>query len=74
VTLNLDYKQMGVGGDDSWRARPHKEYTLFAKEYTYSLRLRPFCREAGSPSELSREGVNNPFGKQEVLSDGKDKE
>ncbi len=24
VTLNLDYRQMGVGGDDSWGALPHR--------------------------------------------------
>ena len=44
VTLNLDYKQIGVGGDTSWgrRAWPHPEYRLPAKEYTYRFRLRPF--------------------------------
>ena len=56
VTLNLDYKQMGVGGDTSWgdRARPHPEYTLYAKEYSYSIRLRPFSREDGAPAALSK--------------------
>ncbi|KPK33898.1 MAG: hypothetical protein AMJ65_19070 [Phycisphaerae bacterium SG8_4] len=33
ITVNLDYKQMGVGGDDSWGARTHPEYTLPAKSY-----------------------------------------
>lgn len=41
VTLNIDYKQMGVGGDNSWGARPHPEYTLPAKPYTYSFRITP---------------------------------
>ncbi len=43
VTLNLDYKQQGVGGDTSWgeRARPHPEYRLPAAEYAYSFILRP---------------------------------
>ena len=41
VTLNIDYKQMGVGGDNSWGARPHPEYTLPAKPYTYSFRISP---------------------------------
>mgnify|MGYP001822288971 CR=1 FL=1 len=27
VTLNLDLQQMGVGGDTSWGARTHPEYT-----------------------------------------------
>ena len=57
VTLNLDYKQMGVGGDTSWgeRARPHPEYTLFPnRTYSYSLRLRPFLIEENNPMELSK--------------------
>lgn len=42
ITLRLNYKQMGVGGDDSWGARPHSEYTLYPdKDYTYSYTLRP---------------------------------
>jgi len=41
VDLNIDYKQMGVGGDDSWGARTHDEYTLPAKKYTYSFRMIP---------------------------------
>jgi beta-galactosidase len=39
ITLNLDYKQMGVGGDNSWGARPHKQYTLPPKLYTYRFKL-----------------------------------
>jgi len=44
VCLNLDLKQMGVGGDTSWgdRARPHPEYTLYPRDYTYTFRIRPF--------------------------------
>lgn len=26
ITLNIDYGQMGVGGDTSWGARTHPEY------------------------------------------------
>ena len=39
ITVNLDHKQMGVGGDNSWGARPHIEYTLPAKAYTYTFRI-----------------------------------
>ena len=39
--LTLDAAQMGVGGDDSWGARVHPEYTLPAKGYRYTLSLRP---------------------------------
>jgi beta-galactosidase len=40
VTLNLDFKQMGVGGDNSWGARPHTQYTLPPKTYKYQFRLK----------------------------------
>lgn len=28
VELHLDFRQMGVGGDDSWGARPHDKYMI----------------------------------------------
>lgn len=37
----IDYKQMGVGGDDSWGARPHPRYRIPAQVYTYSFRMAP---------------------------------
>ena len=41
IYLNIDHKQLGVGGDDSWGATAHPEYQLSDKEYTYSYRIRP---------------------------------
>lgn len=41
ITWNIDWKQMGVGGDNSWGAPVHDEYTLPLKEYFYSFRLIP---------------------------------
>lgn len=41
ITWNIDWKQMGVGGDNSWGAPVHEEYTLPVKEYYYSFRLVP---------------------------------
>ncbi|HWT02498.1 MAG TPA: glycoside hydrolase family 2 TIM barrel-domain containing protein [Pyrinomonadaceae bacterium] len=41
ITVNLDYRQMGVGGDDSWGAQPHEEYKLPARPYQYKFRLEP---------------------------------
>ena len=41
VTLNVDHLQSGVGGDDSWGARPLDEYTLAPLAYHYSFTLRP---------------------------------
>ncbi len=55
VCLNLDWRQMGVGGDTSWGARPHEEYTLEPEPYTYRFRLRPFVAGDESPAELGRQ-------------------
>lgn len=55
VTWNIDYKQMGVGGDNSWGAKTHPEYTLPAKSYSYSFRLRLFSSEKDSIVNLSKE-------------------
>lgn len=37
--LNIDYKQMGLGGDDSWSPRVHKEFLLQDKVYNYSFSI-----------------------------------
>lgn len=39
VTLNLDLKQRGVGGDNSWGALPHEEHRLSMWPTTYRYRL-----------------------------------
>lgn len=41
VFLNVDYKQTGVGGDNSWGERTHEEYTLFPGLHKYSYVLKP---------------------------------
>lgn len=41
TSVNIDYKQMGVGGDDSWGAWTHPQYRLTAKEYSYSFLIKP---------------------------------
>jgi len=40
-TLNIDYLQMGVGGDDSWGALPHEEYQIKPKKYEYQYTIIP---------------------------------
>jgi beta-galactosidase len=54
VTVNLDHKQMGVGGDNSWGARTHPEYTLPAKPYRYRFRLTPVTGKNMSFAALSK--------------------
>ena len=41
VYLNIDLKQMGVGGDDSWGAKPHEQYRIPAKEYKFCFKITP---------------------------------
>jgi beta-galactosidase len=53
VTVNLDLKQMGVGGDDSWGAQPHEEYRLAAGAYAYSFRLRAIDTTTDDPERIS---------------------
>lgn len=45
VYLNIDLKQRGVGGDDSWWSKPHSQYCLPAMSYSYSFRLAPFSND-----------------------------
>lgn len=56
VTLNVDYKQMGVGGDTSWgwRAQPHPEYSLPPRVYSYDFMLRPFSLTNGELISISK--------------------
>jgi beta-galactosidase len=54
VALNLDWKQMGVGGDTSWGAPTHPEYTLPSQPYAYRFRLRPFSMKDASPAAIYR--------------------
>jgi beta-galactosidase len=54
ILLHLDYQQMGVGGDTSWGARPHPQYSLKAKEYSFRFCLRPFSQKKINPMDLSK--------------------
>lgn len=39
TSVNIDYKQMGVGGDNSWGAWTHDKYRLTEKNYSYSFKM-----------------------------------
>ena len=41
VYLDLEAAQLGLGGDDSWWQRPHKEYRLLEKSYQLEVILSP---------------------------------
>jgi beta-galactosidase len=38
LTVRFDLEHTGLGGDDSWGARPHAKYTI-APDRTFRLRL-----------------------------------
>ena len=44
IDVNIDYKQMGVGGDDSWGARTYPQYCLPAKEYSFTFSMKPILK------------------------------
>jgi beta-galactosidase len=52
VSLDLDYGQMGVGGDDSWGKQTLMQYSLAEKEYQYGFRLRPYALGKESLEDL----------------------
>jgi beta-galactosidase len=58
VNLNVDYGQMGVGGDDSWGAMIHTRYRLLENKYEYSFRIRPVTKNDDIP-KLAREKLFN---------------
>lgn len=54
VTVNIDHKQMGVGGDTSWGRLVHAQYTIPAQDYQYSFTLIPFTHTTKDIAELAR--------------------
>lgn len=39
--VSIDLAQMGVGGDDSWGAKPHQKYLIPPKNYSWGFLLEP---------------------------------
>ena len=54
VTLNLDLRQMGVGGDNGWGAMPHEEFLIRCAPYHYRFVLRPVTPTDGDLGNLAR--------------------
>ncbi|UYP46627.1 Beta-galactosidase [Candidatus Lokiarchaeum ossiferum] len=55
ITLNVDLKQRGVGGNDSWGAKPEERYRI-QKELPliYSFRISPYKKEMGDFNTVAR--------------------
>ena len=58
TTVNLDYRQMGLGGNNTWteKARPMPQYRLSKSSYTYGFTLRP-VPSGRSPAAAARAPV-----------------
>lgn len=39
--VHIDLRQMGLGGDDGWSPRVHKEFLLHQKSYTFGFTIQP---------------------------------
>ncbi|NQZ24307.1 MAG: DUF4981 domain-containing protein [Colwellia sp.] len=60
VTVNIDHKQMGVGGDTSWGRLVHAQYTIPAQNYNYGFTLVPFSKKESNIAELARTLLKTP--------------
>ena len=56
INVHIDYKQMGVGGEDSWGSQPLPQYQLPAKQYSYSFTMVPIP-ENSNPVTISKSVV-----------------
>jgi beta-galactosidase len=54
ISVHLDYRQMGVGGDNSWGAEPLEKYRIPVQPTAWAIRLAPLGPESADPMELSR--------------------
>ena len=60
IAIHLDYRQMGVGGDNSWGAQPHEQYQIPIESHSWTLRLTPLAPGLGDPMDLARTGFPAP--------------
>ncbi|WP_163710773.1 glycoside hydrolase family 2 TIM barrel-domain containing protein [Mangrovibacterium lignilyticum] len=56
TSVNINYKQMGVGGDNSWGAWTHPQYRLTKKAYEYAFRIRPI-QAADVPASFAKSKI-----------------
>lgn len=60
ITLRVDYRQMGLGGINSWGAKPLDYYMNFSKNtYNHKFRITPIRGKLENPSELAGLGFKN---------------
>ncbi|MGE4585763.1 MAG: glycoside hydrolase family 2 TIM barrel-domain containing protein [Mangrovibacterium sp.] len=55
-SVNINFKQMGVGGDNSWGAWTHESYRLTGKHYNYSFRMKALTN-GDDPVKLAKQAL-----------------
>lgn len=58
VEWSIDYKQMGVGGDNSWGAHPLDKYILYPGEYGYEFTLYPLKAKGDIEKNLANGAIS----------------
>jgi len=53
VSINIDHRQMGLGGINSWGALPLEKYRLPAREYNWRFRIVPLA-PGDDPAAMAR--------------------
>ncbi|MDR1161029.1 MAG: DUF4981 domain-containing protein [Tannerellaceae bacterium] len=57
VWLNIDHKQMGVGGDTTWGAKTHPEYTITPVKQSYEFLIIPVTSSTNVPETAKQERI-----------------
>jgi beta-galactosidase len=57
LTVNIDCLQMGVGGINSWGARPLPQYMVPANKFSYKFILRPYEDSMGRIDVIARRSL-----------------
>jgi beta-galactosidase len=60
VAVNVDFRQMGVGGINSWGPTALPEYSLPYEDYSYRFILRPITASDDRPWEVARKRYRIP--------------
>ncbi|MGW8283938.1 MAG: beta-galactosidase small subunit-related protein, partial [Gemmatimonadota bacterium] len=60
IAVQLDYRQMGVGGDNSWGARPLDPHQIPVQTHSWAVRLTPLAPGSENLMELTREEFPTP--------------
>lgn len=71
VHIHIDYRQMGVGGDDSWGARPLLKYIIPFQPLSHSFSLRPYEPPLGDLEKIAAKRSMLPQPYIDSTSDGR---